>query len=39
MFTLKAVVQPHPNTRRKRAAREPQKITKRRPESKILAFA
>jgi len=39
MFTLKIVRTIYPNTRRKRTAREPQKITKGRPESKILAFA
>jgi len=38
MFTLKAIVRFTPNTRRKRAAREPQKITQGPSESKILAF-
>jgi hypothetical protein len=39
MFTLKKLVRNNPNTRRKQSARELQKLTGGRAESKILAFA
>jgi hypothetical protein len=39
MFTLKKLVQNNPNTRRNESARELQKLTGGRDESKILAFA
>jgi hypothetical protein len=38
MFTLKSARANDPNTRRKKLARELQKVTSKRAESNILAF-